>query len=416
MKQEQNKYYILKILLLIFVGNILMSEIFANDSIASNKNEMQVSLLTCLPDDGEVYSFFGHSAIRVKNQSLNLDVVFDYGVFSFDTPNFILKFIKGDTDYIVVSRPYENFIREFSSRGVEVFEQKLNLSEQDAEDICNFLFWNTQLQNRVYRYNFVENNCSTKIYDIVQNQLGDYLSFTSDTVKQTYRDLFNEHLVVSPWYKMGINLIIGSGADTIVTDKQKVFLPRYLHDTFERGIVIKDSISQNLVMCDIQLLKPDARNQRFLEYIIAKKNVFNEPFYFGIIIVLLVIIMTIFCRNRRIYWLPNLFDVILFGLSSFCGLIIFYLMFFSSHPCVGANWNIIWLNPLPILLALLIFVNTKYRRKYILLYHFINFVLILVFFIGFYMMPQKFEIAFIPYILLLWLRSGYRLLSFKNRK
>ena len=415
MKSVHKLYLSLKVLfVMLLCSSVSIDTIGANDSIATNKT--QISLLTCSPDDGEVYSFFGHSAVRLQNKSMNLDVVFDYGVFSFDTPYFILKFIKGDTDYIVINRSFQNFQNEFASRGVEVKEQIFNLSDEDVDKISQYLIWNIQEENRVYRYNFLENNCSSKIYDIIHDQLGERVTFAPDTIKQTYRDLINEHLVVSPWYKMGINLIIGSAADTIVTDRQKVFLPEYLYRSFDAATLSMDSLTQKLVLEDNLLLKADDRNQNFKEHIVAKKDIFDTPFYFGIIIVLLVVIMTIFCENKRILWIPRLFDFVLFSLSSICGLIIVYLMFFSSHPCVGANWNLIWLNPLPILLIGAIFVGIKSRRKCILLYHFINFVLILIFFVGVYFMPQKFEIAFIPYIILLWLRSGYKLLRSKKRK
>lgn len=270
MKSVHKLYLSLKVFFVtLLCSYVSFDTISANDSIAANKT--QISLLTCSPDDGEVYSFFGHSAVRLQNQSMNLDVVFDYGVFSFDTPYFILKFIKGDTDYIVISRSFQNFQNEFASRGVEVKEQVFNLSDEDVDKISQYLIWNIQEENRVYRYNFLENNCSSKIYDIIHDQLGERVTFAPDTIKQTYRDLINEHLVVSPWYKMGINLIIGSAADTIVTDRQKVFLPEYLYRSFDTATLSMDSLTQKLVLEDHLLLKADDRNQNFKEHIIAKK-------------------------------------------------------------------------------------------------------------------------------------------------
>lgn len=405
--------YKLNILILSFILFGAFSFFAHSQSVGLKiSSNCELSLLTCSPNDDAVYAFFGHSSIRVKDDSLNIDYVFDYGVFDFQTDNFAYRFIKGETDYMAGHRLFDNFYREYQFRGSGVKEQVLHLSYSEKSKIVNYLFWNVQLSNRVYRYNFVENNCSTKLRDIVEEALGNKIHFKDDGKEQTYRELINEYLVLAPWYKIGINLIIGSAADTIITTRQKDFIPQYLYNSFALGTIETDSVYLNLVQKEHIILVPQGENIKFISYVEMQKQAINSPLYWGIILVLVGLIISLTAYFKRKKWLINLFDTLLFSISTLCGCIIFYLMFFSLHPCVGANWNLIWLNPL--LLLFLPLLLTKSYSKYVISYHFINFALLTLFFMFMYIIPQTIERAFFPYMFILWIRSGIRILNGKN--
>lgn len=397
-----------RFILFLTLGIFFVSNLFPQSVKFQVGSNSEVSLLTCSPNIDAVYSFFGHSAIRVKDDSLNIDYVFDYGVFDFNSNNFIYRFIKGETDYMVMGRLFENFRREYIARGAGVYEQILNLSYDEKKAIVNYLFWNVQPANRVYRYNFVENNCSTKLRDIVVETVKGNLCFKEEKNKQTYRDLLNEDLVMAPWYRMGINVIIGSAADTTITMSQKDFIPQYLFNSFESATINDTTGCVPLVKQTRILLKPSTENETFVSYINEQKQTINSPLYWGIILVIMSLIVSVFSYSRNKKILVNLFDTILFSVSTLCGCIVFYLMFFSLHPCVGANWNLVWLNPLFLLFLPLLF--TKSWLKYIISYHFINFALLTLFFVFMYFIPQAIDYTFLPFIFVLWFRSGMRIL------
>lgn len=405
-------YRILSIYTLLSILNI-----FPNLYSSENKHTVnlklsefsQISLLTCSPNDDAVYALYGHSALRVKDDSLRIDYVFDYGVFDFHGNDFVYHFVKGETDYMVVHRPFGQFYNEYVYRGSGVKEQIFDLDINQKNKIANYLFWNTLPENRVYRYNFVENNCSTKPEDIIVNSLDNRVMLSQNDKEQTYRDLFNEYLVLDPWYKMGINLVIGSYADTIITSKQKNFAPEYLYNSLEKSILQNDSVPNIFLVSKTEiLLEPQGVNIKLIDYISKNKNSFNDPLFFGIIFLLLGIIVTLVKKRKRNY-LIFIFDLILFSLSTIIGFIIFYLMFFSVHPCVGANWNLVWVNPFIIIFLIISLITWKF--KFINVYHIVNFVAITLFFIFLSLIPQKIEVSFVPFMILLWFRSGHRILK-----
>lgn len=119
----------------------------------AQQDSLQISLLTCSPGT-EIYSLFGHTALRVQNFSRNLDVVFNYGMFSFNTPHFIYRFIKGETDYQLGVIPYVYFEAEYAERGSSVYQQVLNLSAEEKQTLLHLLTENYLPENRTYRYNY----------------------------------------------------------------------------------------------------------------------------------------------------------------------------------------------------------------------------------------------------------------------
>lgn len=387
-----------------------------NHNVGLNLSQSsQVSLLTCSPNDDAIYAVYGHSALRVKDDSLNIDYVFDYGVFNFEESGFIFRFVKGETDYMVVCRSFFNFFREYNYRGSGVKEQIINFTNAQKNEIANNLFWNALPENRTYRYNFVENNCSTKPEDLIIETFDNKIIFNTDTTRQTYRDIFNEYLVLDPWYKMGINLVIGSYADTIITSKQKNFAPQYLFNSLEDANLVQANGKYTKAIEQTQiLLKPQGINKTLISDIESQTYSLNIPLYVGVILFLSGIVVTLYSSDKNKRWAINLFDILLFSVSTTIGLIIFYLMFFSTHPCVGANWNLVWLNPLIILI--IPFFVTKLRSRSIIWFHFINFALITLFLLCIYFIPQVFELSFFFYIILLWFRSGNRLWRYINKK
>jgi hypothetical protein len=364
----------------------------------------KVSLLTNAPWDEAVYSLFGHTSMRVSDPAQNIDSAFNFGLFNMSKSNFILLFMKGETDYMVAPIPYNTYYQEYKERGVGIIEQVFNLTQKEKQDIFDALLINCLPENREYRYNYFYDNCSTRPRDIFEKYISGKIEYTPTNKEQTYRDLVIECTNSREWFRFGINLVIGADADKVITDRQKDFLPRYLMNAYEGATVTGDSIPRNILISTTTLL--DAKP--------FEKDFPVTPLYAGIILLIISILISYIVYKKKMVGLGKAFDTILFLIAGIAGSIIFFLMFFSVHPCTNPNWNIIWLNPLQLIVALLFFV--KSLSKCIYYYHFINFVALLAFLLAWNLIPQQLEMTFIPFILSIGLRSFMNILQQKKFK
>lgn len=356
----------------------------------------QISVLTNSPWEEEVYAVFGHTAIRVCDPENNLDVIFNYGIFDFSSPNFIGRFIKGETDYRIAATDFDYYMAEYQMRGVGVMEQVLNLNQNEKQKIWEALLINLLPENAIYRYNYFYDNCSTRARDIIEKNIDGKINYNSTNKLQTYRDLVHECVAIEPWLRFGIDLVIGADADKVISDRQKDFLPKYLMNAYQGATVVnKDATMRKLVAEEhsLTMLKGEMKDKGI-----------DWPLLTGCFVLFLAIFISFVSYRGNRFWIGQLFDTLLFVMAGAGGCIIFFLMFFSIHPCVNPNWNIAWLNPLQLLMACLFFV--KPLIKYLYYYHFINFAVLMMFLLAWGLIPQYLEIAFVPYILALLMRSG----------
>ena len=365
----------------------------------------KISLLTNSPWDKEIYAIFGHTAIRVQDPINQFDIVFNYGLFSFDSPNFIFRFIKGETDYMVGAESFDRYIAEYKSRGVGVTEQKLNITQQEKQKIFDALAINSLPQNRVYRYNYFYDNCSTRPRDIIENNIDGSIHYNPTNKTQTYRDLIHECVESKPWVRFGIDLVIGADADKKITDRQKDFLPLYLLSAYNQA-TIKNTDGSNRSLLSEQVNLFTAHQYDISEPI-------DRPLIAGSILLVLTVIISILSYKKNQLLIGRVFDTIVFATAGIAGCIIFFLMYFSVHPCTNPNWNIIWLNPLQLIFAFFFLINLL--SKYVYYYHFINFAALILLLLAWFLIPQYLELAFMPYILSLCLRSGMNVLQYKKR-
>lgn len=365
----------------------------------------KISLLTNTPWNGAVYALFGHTGIRVQDPTNHLDIVFNYGLFDFDSPNFFYRFAKGETDYSVGYTSTKNYIFGYQLRGIGITEQILNLSATESRKIFEALMLNCQPENRIYRYNYFFDNCSTRPRDIIEKNIEGTIIYTKTDNIQTYRDLVHECVNSQPWVRFGIDLIIGAEADKTITDRQKDFLPEYLMNAYsEAKIENPDGTFRNLVLSEQDLLI-QTENLQF-------DNI-NSPLIAGLVLFTVCILISYMNYKKRFSVLGKIFDLLIFFSAGIAGIIIFFLMFFSEHPCTNPNWNIVWLNPIQFIFAILF--SIKFFTKAAHCYHFINFASLTIFLLAWFLIPQSLESAFIPYIATLIVRSGVNIYMHKNK-
>lgn len=155
--------------LLLIVFSIFPILTWGTESL-STADSIRISLLTCAPGE-EIYSLFGHTAIRYEEPARGIDRVYNYGLFSFNTPNFILRFALGKTDYQLGVEDYRRFAAEYEYFGRSVWQQTLNLTVEEQQQLITLLEENYRPENRIYRYNFFYDNCATRPRDKVEESL-----------------------------------------------------------------------------------------------------------------------------------------------------------------------------------------------------------------------------------------------------
>ncbi len=393
---------------LLWMSSPLRAQVQLNDSA-------RVSLLTASPWNGALYALFGHTAIRIEDDSTGIDLVYNYGFFDSSQPGFIYNFVRGKTDYILGVTTFADFLYEYSAKGQQVAEQQLNFTPVEKQLFYNALYENALPENREYRYNYFYDNCSTRPRDMVEQYSSGVILYPDTTLSQSYRDLLHEALVNYPWYRFGIDLLIGTEADRTINVREEMFMPSYLMDSFEEAVIRKnDSLTVPLVQHTEVLLSHDHNRNG-----ISEQSVFT-PMVTACTLLLISLIISLtqvvkMSRGR----LSRIFDTTLFGLTGVGGVIIFFLMYFSSHPATNPNWNLIWLHPLALVVTPFFWVKSARRSVYF--YHFINFALLTLFLLCWWFIPQQLPLATIPFSMSLWVRSATnihldRKMKIKNRR
>lgn len=369
-----------------------------------------ITLLTASPWNGAVYAFFGHTAIRVQDDSTGVDAVFNYGFFDSSQPGFIYNFVRGRTDYILGVTSFTDFLQEYRAKGSQVAEQRLNLSSVERQQLYRALYENALPENRKYRYNYFYDNCATRPRDMVEQYSSGEIIYPAADEEQSYRDLLHESLINYPWYSFGIDLLIGSEADRTITVREKMFMPSYLMDAFEEAAILKnDSLSLPLVDATKLLLEQKPHRNSLREQAILSP--FSTAFALFLFALLISLIQAIKLNESRLYLL---FDSLLFGITGIGGGVIFFLMYFSSHPATNPNWNLVWLHPVALVAVLFFWVKSGQRAVYF--YHFINFVLLTLFLLGWCWIPQQLPLATIPFAMSVWIRSATNLFLLRNKR
>jgi len=360
------------VLILIFwVQLIIIPRLNAQDTLSE---VAQISILTCDPGS-ELYSTFGHTGIRVLDRAQDLDIVFNYGIFDFDTPGFYSKFLRGKLDYKIGAYSFAGFLREYQTQNRHVTEQVLDLDQTQNQKIFSYLKTNLLPENRYYKYDFFFDNCSTRARDIFINALGVDVSKTE--TEKTYRDLLDEFLPGLVWSDFGIDLVIGAVADDKASFYHQTFLPDYLMHTVDE---LKINQAPLVVDRNTILDFKETRAERFTPGWFTPLKLFT-------FLMLLELLFFFFLRKQPNLWL-NIYDRIWYFVLGASGLLILFMWFGTDHLATKQNWNLLWLNPLFLCLAFF-----KSKNK-LLIFTLIGFTLACLVFWS--VIPQAFHIAFAP--------------------
>lgn len=384
-----------------FIFCLFMGVAFSVQS--QSTDSIRFSLLTCAPGT-EIYSLFGHTAIRYENYTRRIDVVFNYGMFSFNTPNFIFRFVAGETDYQLGITPYSYFEAEYAMRGSSVYQQVLNLTQSEKERLLTILENNYLPENRIYRYNYFYDNCTTRARDKIEECIEGKVVYPDSLSGKSYRSIVHEFTAGSPWDELGIDLCLGAEADKEINKRQQMFSPFYMKYYASNAYIVDAGGTRRPLILDetkIVDVEPDEVQPGFV----------LSPLMCGALFLALCVVMAWGQWKTQRFWWG--WDIVLYGLQGLAGCIIAFLFFFSVHPTVGSNWLLILFNPIPLLyLPFMVYKAVKRKKDY---YHVGNMVYLTLFITILPFCGQEFNLTVLPLALGLLVTSASHVLVWNKK-
>ncbi len=343
----------------------------------------EISLLTAAPGE-ELYSVFGHSAIRIKDSAAGIDIVFNYGLFDYDQPNFYLNFARGRMNYRLGAEPYERFLAAYAYENRGIREQVFDLDSVQKAFIILFLDNNLKPENRNYPYHFFLDNCATRIRDLMMKTY-DGLVLPSAKEHPTYRELVYRHTRSHPWGRFGIDIALGLPTDQKTDTYEQMFLPDYMFDAFAHALYKG---------------RPVVKQTR--DTFVPDKPAIQPPGFFTPMVMccLILALSVLFCYINKG---ARIFDFILFFAVGIVGLTVFLLWFFTDHTNTHNNLNIIWALPTHLIMAF--FLLPKKRGNFTRKYFLVTAIIAMLLLVTWAFLPQKMNIALIPLVLGIALRA-----------
>ena len=386
MKYLQTEFLRISIIIILvcLTRGSLTAQILSPDS--------KISLITVGPGD-ELYSGFGHSAFWVYDPKLGMDRIYNYGTFDFNE-DFYFKFISGKLDYLLSVSDLNNLGSNAQEEGRYMLEQELNLNQEMKEKLFLFLEHNYLPENRVYRYDFFYDNCSSRLRDALKFTLKDDLKYDlSENLDLSFRQLIDQFLLDKEVQDFGMDIGLGAPADVKATPLQYMFLPEYLKKGFDKAQVNIGGTWKPLVTKTTML--------------IPAKRELKIPFFSPLVImsIVLLIIGYFTWRNFK-YGIGTLFwDALFLAIAGLLGCLLIFLWFFTDHRVTSNNWDLLWAMPFH-LIVLFLFKNKKFATV-LQYYFFVYGLLCFLLFIFSPILPEELNKAVLPLLIIIALRSMY---------
>lgn len=328
----------------------------------------QVSLLTVSPGK-EIYELDGHTAMRFVSPGM-YDYVVNWGVFDFNAPNFLYRFVKGETDYMACSFPTDAFIGEYRRQGREVTEQVIDLTPGQARRLESLVGENLRPENRTYRYNYIYDNCATRPLALIEASVGGPIGIpdSKDFVygetgvhdvpgPHTFRKEMTRSHADYPWYQFGIDLALGSGLDKEITTRQRTYSPLYLKEAMREAYYTGTDGKRHPLVKSTAIILPG--NGRVTE---TATPFLLSPAFFSSVILLITCVIAV--RDNRRARITRWYDSVFYGSLFIVSLLLTFLIFVSVHEATSPNWLYLWLNPLTVIPAALTWLKSCNRVVY----------------------------------------------------
>jgi hypothetical protein len=377
----------------IFFVSLIFLLISSANAYSQVSNDTTVYLLTCGPGT-ETYSVYGHSALRIVITEKHIDTVYNWGVFDFDTPNFVWKFAKGRLDYMVIGESLKGFLGSYLFERRYVYSQRININASEVRILIGLINDNMKLENVKYRYDFFYDDCTTRIRDLLEKSIGEKLKYPPEEKGKipTFRDMVGKYQSPYPWYKFGVDLIMGSTADKKASFRDRMFLPIDMKEELSNTHVLRSGKMIPLLQNPVVLVD-------FETPVVKKRFLVSPPVVFTFAIIL-ILIFSALIKNRTTI---RIIDIIIYSVFSILSVLMIFFNFFTDHQQMRLNLNIVWLNPFIIVCLILIILNKTATTWFRIVFYISAGFLVLQ-----YILPQEFNISFFLLAIILLIRSSVR--------
>ena len=363
---------------------------FPISTFAQDSSRIRISLLTCTPGD-ELYSIFGHSALRVIDSNSVTDIVYNYGTFNFDDEGFYLKFVRGKLNYYISIENFTDFKYMYQATNRGMTEQVLNFSHQEKINIEHALIENLKEENKYYQYDFFFDNCTTRLRDLIVNSKQPTPLLPSvKPANMRFRQAIHEYLNRGhqPWSKLGIDILLGAPTDRIMNAAEQQFLPDNL-------MMALDSAKKSTVVLS-------SKNLYALTNTTNDKRWFTPFVFFSILLVGFILLHIAFNKKWPVM-LAGL-DGLLFFSTGLLGVLLIFMWVGTDHSMTKNNYNLLW--ALPSHLVISFFINSK--KNWVKKYFGFTIIAGLVTLACWFFLPQQMNNALIPFVGLLIFRATVR--------
>ncbi|MGK0386491.1 MAG: hypothetical protein ACI849_001108 [Patiriisocius sp.] len=376
---------------------ILLISFVGFSQINTLAKDAEISIVTIGPGD-QLYDSFGHNAIRVSDPSNGKDMAFNYGTFDFNTPNFYIKFGRGQLPYTLSVKSYQSFIRNYVAERRWIKEQQLDLTYGEKVTIFDFLINNAQPQNKEYQYDFFFDNCSTRIRDVLVAGLGNKLAYQDELyvpTQYTFRTLIQQRLDWNTWGSVGIDIALGAVIDRIARPWEHQYLPDYTLDAAATATITRNGETKPLVKKNVITNEAGPRDTR--------GSFFLSPFFVFLILGLGILYITTkdIKQQKRTRWL----DGTIFLSTGIIGMLLLVLWLGTDHTATVNNYNVLWAFPLNLFFFTLIW--KKVPKKWLRRYVFLLIILLVLLTIHWITGVQVFAPALLPVLIALFIRYVY---------
>lgn len=313
---------------------------------AQSPDSADVYMITCAPGNAS-YSIYGHTALRITMRGTGFDMVYNWGIFDFSTPNFVYRFAKGKLDYMLGAYDYERFLEEYISEGRSVWSQKLNLTTAEKQKLFDLINENLKPENVKYRYDFFFDNCATRVRDIVSAAATDTVIYPVKEESRSFRQLIDPFQKVLPWLDFGADMLLGLQADKKASVADEMFLPIFLRDNFAGSVIVHDGRQEPLAGPPETVVDIPAAE--------TGNRAWVPPVVFWIIFVFTVLVTFVFKRPG----LEKVLDYIFYFLFSVIALLLVFTNLLSEHDALHLNLLFLGINVLIAVLFIMMIAGEK---------------------------------------------------------
>ncbi|PIQ49567.1 MAG: hypothetical protein COW03_04235 [Cytophagales bacterium CG12_big_fil_rev_8_21_14_0_65_40_12] len=376
---------------LVFI--IICASLKAQFSTLSGQAE--VSVITIGPGS-ELYDSFGHGALRIRDPYLNIDYAYNYGTYESFQDGFYVKFAQGKLLYKLAVQDFRSFLGNYQSQGRWVTEQVLDLTNDEKQQIFNFIQNNALPENSRYLYDFFFDNCATRLRDVVQDALGDKLQFHQEYLgrEDTFRDLIQENTFNHPWWDFGIDIALGAVIDVKAKPEEYMFLPDYVMGAYDHATINRNGVEIPAVKATNKLFEEDY-------YEVAKESI--SPWMIFSLLAIVVVILTY--RDMAQMVRARYLDFTILLITGLVGLVVLLLWFATDHTATAKNMNVLWAFAPNLIVAF--FIVRRNVPAWVRVYIRLLFILLLGMSLIWVFQVQVYSIAMLPIMLLLAVRYAY---------